>query len=228
MNTRLSRHQTVKVAHSRWLAYATATTATALAGGHSLEADIHYSGRLDVQFPCQRESCLSVRTFQLDQPGDSFVLRHYVNSYGGWNAVFVDGIASRSAGAVRGRSGYVSRLRSNQIISSGPFEQFGGYLVTFGENGRWKEPGYGIIGFSFNTGAGVQYGWARMRITFVGRDNIFKLVDYAYADPGEPLRAGQESRDERAPDQGSLGWLALGAVGLLAWRKGRSRRASSS
>ncbi len=61
----------------------------------------------------------------------------------------------------------------------------------------------------------------------------FGLLDYAYADPGEPIRAGQKSSaeqapdqgstDEQAPDEGSLGGLALGAVGLLAWRKNRSR-----
>jgi MYXO-CTERM domain-containing protein len=62
--------------------------------------------------------------------------------------------------------------------------------------------------------------------------NGFVLLDYAYADPGEPIKAGQtssaeqapnqDSTDEQAPGQGSLGWLALGAVGLLALRKTRS------
>jgi len=55
---------------------------------------------------------------------------------------------------------------------------------------------------------------------------LFKLVAYAYADPGEPITAGQRPSDEQAPDEGSLGWLALGAAGLLAWRKSRSRTAS--
>ncbi len=50
----------------------------------------------------------------------------------------------------------------------------------------------------------------------------FELLDYAYADPGESITAGQRSSDEKAPDQGSLGWLALGALGLLAWRRRRS------
>ena len=67
------------------------------------------------------------------------------------------------------------------------------------------------------------------------RDHIYKLLDYAYADPGEPIFAGQRSSDEQARDQGSpdegasdegsLGGLALGAAGLLAWRKSRSRTA---
>ena len=56
-------------------------------------------------------------------------------------------------------------------------------------------------------------------------DHNFWLVDYAYADPGEPIRAGQTSSNEMVPDKGSLGGLALGAMGLLAWRKSRSRSA---
>jgi MYXO-CTERM domain-containing protein len=54
-------------------------------------------------------------------------------------------------------------------------------------------------------------------------DNDFWLVDYAYADPGESIRAGQTSSND-APELESLGGLALGAAGLLAWRKRRSRK----
>ena len=63
----------------------------------------------------------------------------------------------------------------------------------------------------------------------------FKVLDFAYADPGEPITAGegiprgsegdQDISDDQGPDEGSLGGLALGAVGLLAWRKSRSRTA---
>ena len=231
MSTRLSPHQSAKVSHSRWLAYATATTATTLAGSHSLEADIHYSGRLDVPFQCQTESCRTTHTFQLDKPGDFFLLTHYVNSYHHGFAFFgVDGIVSA---AVRGRPGfigipYISRLRSDQRVSSGPFSGHGGYLEAFGRFRQWAKPRYGLIGFSFNSGAGIQYGWARVKMTdFRTDDSIYRLIDYAYADLGEPIRAGQESRDDQAPDQGSLGWLALGAVGLFAWRNRRSRSAWS-
>ncbi|HEY2712787.1 MAG TPA: hypothetical protein VGI60_09760 [Chthoniobacterales bacterium] len=231
MKTRLSRHQSATVSHSRWLAYATATTATTLAGSHSLEADIHYSGRLDVPFQCQQESCRTSHTFQLDKPGNLFVLTHYVNSYHhGFDGFGITGIVSA---AVRGRSGfigipYISRLSSGQRISSGRFSVRGGYLEAFGRCKQWTNAGYGFVGFKFNNGAGVQYGWARIRMTgFETKDSIYKLVDYAYADPGEPLRAGQESSDDHAPDQGSLGWLALGAVGLLAWRNRRSPLAGS-
>ena len=93
----------------------------------------------------------------------------------------------------------------------------------------------GFVGFRFSSGAGIQYGWARVRMGGTTRNNAFKLIDYAYAEPGEAIGAsggipragedGQDMGDRRAPDEGSLGGLALGAVGLLAWRKGRSRTA---
>jgi hypothetical protein len=87
-----------------------------------------------------------------------------------------------------------------------------------------RRGGTGFIGFRFNNGAGVQYGWARIRMHIgVGHSGGFALLDYAYADPGEPIRAGQTSRAEQAPEQGSLGWLALGAAGLLVCRKSPSR-----
>jgi hypothetical protein len=67
----------------------------------------------------------------------------------------------------------------------------------------------------------------------IGPYYAFRLVDYAYADPGEPIRAGQKSSTEMVPEEsndiipqeGSLGALALGATGLLAWRKRRSQAA---
>jgi MYXO-CTERM domain-containing protein len=56
--------------------------------------------------------------------------------------------------------------------------------------------------------------------------NALKVIDYAWADPGEGIATGQkgESTDEvgAVPQSGSLGLLALGAVGLRAWRKQRS------
>ena len=50
--------------------------------------------------------------------------------------------------------------------------------------------------------------------------NNFTLVDYAYGDPGDTIAAGQTS-DGTAPTLESLNGLALGAAGLLAWRRGR-------
>ena len=78
----------------------------------------------------------------------------------------------------------------------------------------------GLIGFKFNTGSGDQYGWARVAMFGAGR-NKFKLVDYAYGDPGDRVRAGQKLGGH-APSLESLGGLAIGAAGLLAWRYRRA------
>ena len=91
----------------------------------------------------------------------------------------------------------------------------------------WGHGGTGYVGFRFNNGAGIQYGWARVKMT-TGLKHGFKVLAYAYADPGEAITAGQRPSDEKAPNEGSLGWLGVGAVGLLAWRKSRSRTARSN
>jgi hypothetical protein len=107
-------------------------------------------------------------------------------------------------------------------VSNGPFTQQTAFLENWaGFVHQWTNAGYGFIAFRFDNGSGIQYGWARIRMTGFLRYSLFKLVDYAYADPGEPITAGQTSSDD-SPDQGSLGWLALGAAGLMAWRKSKS------
>ena len=98
-------------------------------------------------------------------------------------------------------------------------------MAVYNFLGQWTERGIGCAGFKFNNGAGTQYGWVRVKMGGSEKNNGFELLDYAYGDPGEPVSAGQKSSGEQAPDQGSLAGLALGAAGLLAWRKRRSRTA---
>jgi hypothetical protein len=96
--------------------------------------------------------------------------------------------------------------------------------------GQFSDQGIGFIGFEFNGGAGVQYGWARVRMDGPDRGYGFTVLDYAYADPGEPILTGQrsergasESEAKTTTSSGSLGLLAFGAAGLLAWRKVRGQ-----
>ena len=91
--------------------------------------------------------------------------------------------------------------------------------------GQFSQPGIGFIGFAFTNGSGKQYGWARVQMGGREHKNAFKVLDYAYADPGEPIKTGQRS-DEPVTGMDSLGLLAAGAAGLAAWRK--SRRSFSS
>ena len=103
---------------------------------------------------------------------------------------------------------------------------------------HFRAPGIGFIGFVFSHGGGgAQYGWARIKTS--GPPNYrFHLLDYAWGDPGDRFFTGQtrltpcastpcpdEQAEAPPPKEGSLGWLALGAAGLLAWRKRRSRAA---
>ena len=131
------------ITRARWVAYAAAGAATALIESNSAEGAIHYSGTLNVRFPVGIEKDQS---FQLDQPGDFFVLRHTAYE-GRWRAFF--GIYGIVSNALNGPSatflgygwGYASKLRSGQenmvrsfffadigniwIRSQGPFGLFG-------------------------------------------------------------------------------------------------------
>ena len=65
----------------------------------------------------------------------------------------------------------------------------------------------------------MEFGWAR--ITMDGTiANTFTLVDYAWGDPGQQIATGQ------IPEPGSLALLAIGAAGLLAWRRQRGKTAA--
>ena len=83
--------------------------------------------------------------------------------------------------------------------------------------GFFLKHGFGLVGFKFNNGAGDRYGWVRVKM-LGGLKNTFEVVDYAYGDPGDVVKAGQKT-DHSAPELESLGGLALGAAGLLAWRR---------
>ena len=101
---------------------------------------------------------------------------------------------------------------------------------------RLEIPGL-VTNARFSSGAGAQYGW--VRIQWAGcPDDDFIVKDYAWGDPGDQIKTGQKQLREGeavvappaakgadaaplADAKGSLGLLALGAVGLQAWRKSR-------
>ena len=233
------------ITNSRWLAYATASATSAFAGANSAEATIHYSGRINQVFDGFNGP--HVATFQLASRGNFFRLTDSVRHCGGYlcgGAYF--GIFAGYGASFAGRYNpecnlfnglaSVSRLVRGDLISNRPFvaaqsgnialavpeaTSCGGYVGQFGGKGT------GFIGFKFHAlEGGDQYGWARIQMrTGSNRSQAFRLIDYAWGDVGDPITAGQTSSDEMVPEEGSLGWLTLGAVGLLAWRKRRSQAA---
>ena len=218
------RNRTLNVPGSRWLAYATAGLATAAATAPAAEAEIHYFSPVHLhlagrggemwQLPLTAGVSLSFYRFPLSAPAG--------------NTYFTDLVqVSRNAvvHAIRDWTGfYAAKLRAGSNVSGGAFSSIFGGLT--GPRGQFVSAGFGFVGFKFDVGNGVQYGWVRMRTNRDGTPHNahVTVLDYAFADPGEPILTGQTSTSAlAAPDQGSLGLLALGAVGLQAWRKSRRR-----
>ena len=225
------RRKPASIANTRWAAYAAAGAATALAGSNSAEATIHYSGILNRHFRSHKDSAHKI---PLDPAGD-FLFFERLDKVSPFYSTALAACSIKdgsSAGVLVGfPSPYltVTKLTFGDIVRDrGPYSGFAANVQRMAgpstcEYSPWGEPGPGYIGFRF--GNPVQYGWARVTMSGLP-ENAFVVVDYAYADPGERITAGQKSSHELAPFEGSLGWLAAGAVGLLAWRKSRSRTPS--
>jgi hypothetical protein len=209
------------------MSYAVAGLATASGGAISAEAAIHYTDPPNVVLRGYDSA-----TFSLDGLGDRLVFGHrdhidrppalYVAAFR-----IVGGLsASVRREHIGGSFSFLNNLKEGSLVSQGYFGAGSHFftLAIYG-GGEFMDPGIGYIGFAFNNGSGKQYGWARVQMQGgfpLGLKNAFKVLDYAYADPGEPIEAGQTS-DEPVTGMGSLGLLATGAVGLQSWRQSRRR-----
>ena len=235
---RVCSRKPATVATSRWLAYVTASAASALAGAGAAEGAIHYSGAIN-----QRFGGTAHASFLLNPGGGVLSFNHqiYTNSshFAGGSGlvhIFAPACGSIKAGFVICPYTTIASalpLQGGEAVSGGPFVPDAGlmggwFLNTFcgfdNHRGQFHR-GEAFIGFKFNNGGGDQYGWARIQ-SRGAPVNRFTLVDYAYGDVGDPIRAGQKTiRD--IPKGGSLVGLALGAAGLMAWRRQRARVAPS-
>ncbi len=228
---------------ARWTSYAIAAGAVAVAGTPTAEAEIHYSGLVNFRLD-QESRGTETHRFPLSQ-GVVLVGYRYVRGAVDNSATFfINGAAVSSAfrDIPSSATSVAAALPRGAVVSHGPF----GFPFGFAE-GRlqdyacefrdFQEAGTYYIGFRFNNGAGMQYGWVRIKWGGCSR-NAYIVKDYAWGDPGDHIKAGKKKLHEdetqvapqaaknadaapRADSLGSLGLLALGAVGLQAWRRSR-------
>ena len=171
-----------------------------LAGTQSAEAEIHYSGVINERFgrsPVNYEhSVLPLR----HSARLSFIEDTYDWLFG------IDG------GAVSNRfCGYLSRRRAQlclapflkawwfQIVSflpSGGFRYGVLFNTSLFAGGQFYPNGIGFIGFRFNNGAGIQYGWARLEMrSFAG--NVAFTSQRSFAHHAGGLRLGRSGRSNQ-------------------------------
>ena len=189
------RNKLAPLNNSRWLAYATASAATTFVGANVAEADIHYSGPINQHFAAASSS-QSVGYFNLGSPANRFGFAQ--TNFGSGVGAAKFGIFGAVSGAFAGFSAsgyaYISKLAFGANINAANFGAatiIGTMAFAYGyPNSQWLKPGTGFVGFKFNGGSGLQFGWAR--VTMDGSPgNTFTVVDYAWGDAGDTITAGQ-------------------------------------
>ncbi|HEY2713817.1 MAG TPA: hypothetical protein VGI60_14985 [Chthoniobacterales bacterium] len=224
-----SEAKSLPLSNAHWLAYATAAMASGLGLTSAAEGEIHYSGIVNLKMRGVQTGTLPLT--------EGASLRFFIYDFGSGSGYAPATFQITGAESAAAREAYfqVADIKRGSRVSIGPFTSVGNQQRSnirglYGGS-NFGSHGGGFIGFKFNIGNGTQYGWARLQVSQeVPPPFSFRYIikDYAWGDPGDPIAAGQKkSRGENVsitPEAaGSLGLLALGAIGLDTWRGARGQ-----
>jgi hypothetical protein len=149
-----------------------------------------------------------------------------------------------SGASVVGRSNQVVALKFGAVIGGRREFEAGKQLLAFEYSGRFRSPFTSgpfanttnrFLGLKFELNGQLHYGWAGFGKVYHSRSVASVLLAYAYeTDPNTPIYAGQSSDSPSESRQlcggaiapntakqqpATLDLLALGSLGLDAWRK---------
>jgi MYXO-CTERM domain-containing protein len=209
-----------------------AAIGSALALATNANADIVYSGYQGITFPAKSLASWVVflnvggARFTMDLYNQTFHNGFGVIQY--WQAFSGLAVPPASVGSLMlapsGPYNTARRLNVGAVISSGAvFGKTGLLRMEFQGNayGQWMPGQPGIAGIRFLSSDGYHYGWIRFLLTDnqFGVPNDITAIDWAYQTvAGDPVNAGATPE----PDGKPLALLALGAAGILAWRRRRA------
>ena len=228
-----SRRNKTILSNKRWAKYA-------LAAAAGTTAVLSPQSQLDADF-----TWVPVGTFLEDQIiGDGYFTRFGPYTFGGSVASFTMIQAKSEVGPNFGQMAlfglgdiafvgtsatylYPSNLAYGQTIGTNlDFDLPSGvdYRLDmawgYGYGSHFTEAGVGFVGFTFDLGGGAQFGF--IEVVMDGAPlNTGTFVGFGYGDVGEAVFAGQRP-SRNLPEPGALGVLALGSIGVLAWRRKRS------
>lgn len=227
-----AKHQRqARLSKDRWMQYVAASAAGALTiTGSNVDADINY---VDVgvflEDTNQNDGYFTYfGPYTFGASGASLVFQQAYNETGSGEGILaIQGFGNISFAGFIGSTYYfyVSNLNYGDRVSTQTFNvpasRRGEMAWTSGyPNSQFLEAGSGYIGFRFDVGNGTQYGWIEVEMIDGAPGNRAIFHGYAWGEVGEAVTIG-------VPEPGSLGVLALGSLGLFAWRRKRGSKSDA-